>query len=120
MKMLGWAKGGRLKWVFALVSADEPGAAEGVGVDDAGVGATEASADPASVVDSASALVADSVAFSVSEEASTSGSGVPGAAEAFGCCSIGIARQSTVKISPGFRSVFGLCTCTVSMHPSRQ
>ena len=115
--MFGWAKGGRLKCDLAAVSAVDVG--DGDGVEGSAVEAVDASDDPPSTAGSPSLLAATSATPSVSEEVSASGSIVGGASEVLGCCSIGIARQSTVKISPGFRSVFGLCTYNISTPFSR-
>lgn len=111
MKMLGWAKGGRLKWDLAVMSADGAEVWVGAGVEDSAEEAADTSTVPVSAVDAASAsTLVTSAAPSLSAEVATSGSVGAGDVEALGCCSIGIARQSTVKISPGFNSVFGLFT----------
>lgn len=102
MKMCGCAKGGRLKWVL-VASVDDDDDDEAIG---AGVGASVVVVVVSSVVADTTSDVS-SVA-SASTSAAAAGGGVVVAA--FGACSMGIARQSTVKMSPGFNSVFGLRT----------
>jgi hypothetical protein len=92
-----------VKWDFAGESDEE---AVGAGVD-VGVG----SGDEVIVVSVSAEVVSDAEsAVSDSMGASDSTVGAVGDVAAFGGCNIGIARQSTVNMSPGLSSVFGLRT----------
>jgi hypothetical protein len=107
--MCGWAKGGRVKWDEAS-SAVAGAVGVGVFVVDKGVSDDGVSLSALEVASTASSPF-DETSASLASADSVSVASTIGATFAFGCCSIGIARQSTVNISPGFSSVFGLRTC---------
>lgn len=113
MKMCGWAKGGSVKWDLAEEGSTVEVAGEDAGADGAEV--VSISVGLTSVVGSEEASTVSACAGSA-----TSVVGAVGDVVAFGACSIGIARQSTVKISPGFNSVFGLRTYICQTTQSRR
>lgn len=80
------------------------GADAGSGSDVLASGAGAVGSALASVAVVSTSTVSTSAGVSVTVDA------VGAVAEALGACSIGIALQSTVKMSPGFNSVFGLRT----------